>query len=57
MNEKMKNLLKNDTQIKKEEEKIKKGTIKMMKEMGAKSEIILMLNIWIIIYYYKKVKD
>ena len=53
----MKNLLKNDTQIKKEEEKIKKETIKMMKEMGAKSEIILMLNIWIIIYYYKKVKD
>ena len=53
----MKNLLKNDTQIKKEEEKIKKGTIKMIKEMGAKSEIILMLNIWIIIYYYKKVKD
>ena len=29
----------------------------MMKEMGAKSEIILMINVWIIILYYKKVKD
>ena len=38
------NLFKNDAQIKKESEKNKKGTIKMMKEMDAKSEIILMLN-------------
>ena len=29
----------------------------MMKEMDAKSEIILMLNLWKIIFYYKKVKN